>query len=205
MKRQLHRFFGAIVAASVAISLCYSGSIVPACVGLQASQDDDSALAHHNAEIASRLSSLDPLERQHAAEELAKLAAVDQQKMVQGYRLEEKDSRVKLALDWALYRMGKSHDQASSYLVQIDSPQPLYVFLTRSSQTIRGRLIEVLGHIGDAETLSQIKPYTTSLDPKVSGAAKRASKEIEDRLSESPAETPKRPRKVGTSPSTDTP
>src|SRR2546423_10567686 len=59
------------------------------------------------ADAAKRLFNRDPLVRQHAAEELADLAATDWQKLVEGYRLQEKDSRVKLALDWALHRMGK--------------------------------------------------------------------------------------------------
>ena len=61
-----------------------------------------------SAAVARNLASGDPLERQRAAEELARLGAVEQRRLVEGYRLQEKDARVRLALDWALYRMGKT-------------------------------------------------------------------------------------------------
>ena len=36
------------------------------------------------------------------------LAATDQRKVVEGYQLQEKNKEVRLALDWALYRMGRA-------------------------------------------------------------------------------------------------
>ena len=36
------------------------------------------------------------------------IAASDQRKLVEGYQLQEKNKEVRLALDWALYRMGRS-------------------------------------------------------------------------------------------------
>jgi len=61
------------------------------------------------AEFAKGLGSTDPLVRQRSAEALAKLAATDQRKLVEGYQLQEKNKEVRLALDWALYRMGHPH------------------------------------------------------------------------------------------------
>ncbi|HYY43199.1 MAG TPA: hypothetical protein VE775_10745 [Pyrinomonadaceae bacterium] len=46
-----------------------------------------------------RLASNDPLARQQAAEELAQLAAAGERRLVEGYRLQEKNTRVRLALD----------------------------------------------------------------------------------------------------------
>ena len=60
------------------------------------------------AEFAKQLGSTDPHVRQRSAEALARLAATDQRKLVEGYRLQEQNKEVKLALDWALYRMGRS-------------------------------------------------------------------------------------------------
>src|SRR6185369_13218332 len=60
------------------------------------------------AEFAKQLNSPDAHVRQRSAEALARLAAADQLKLVEGYRLQESNKDVRLALDWALYRMGKS-------------------------------------------------------------------------------------------------
>src|SRR5215210_4486152 len=94
--------------------------------------------------VARKLSSRIASERRAAAEELARLAAVEHRRLVEGYRAQEKDARARLALDWALYRMGrfeslyqlvdaldekKQAEQVVAYLKQLDGPQPLYVFL----------------------------------------------------------------------------
>lgn len=173
-------------------------------------QDDGSTKGA--AEIARRLASPDPLARQRAAEELARLSATDQQKMVAGYRLQEKNARVKLALDWALYRMGKTdalfsivreldssrRNQAESYLTQLDSPEPLYIFLNRANHKIKIRLLEVLASIGDSGTLARIEPYTRSLDPRMAEAARFSQREITRRLASAPTNAPTRPRIAGT-------
>jgi hypothetical protein len=115
-------------------------------------------------------------------------------------------------LDWALYRMGKnealfevvgaldskkSAEQAVGYLKQIESPDPLYVFLGRVNGNTQIRLLEVLASVGDQTTLERIKPYTESLDPGIADAAKFAEREIGIRLEERPTVEPKRQRKVG--------
>src|ERR1051325_10012055 len=71
-------------------------------------EDDTPSPARSSGMVAGRLASRDPLERQHAAEELARTGATEQLRLVSGYRLQERDARVRLALDWALYRMGKT-------------------------------------------------------------------------------------------------
>ncbi|HEU4794950.1 MAG TPA: hypothetical protein VFT02_04920, partial [Pyrinomonadaceae bacterium] len=87
-------------------------------------------------EFAKQLNSLDANVRRRSAEALARLAAVDQRKLVEGYHLQETNKEVKLALDWALYRMGRAdalyrivweldsgrQDQAIGYLSELDSP-----------------------------------------------------------------------------------
>src|SRR4051794_38760286 len=76
---------------------------------IHAQQPIDGVDARSNpAEFAKQLGSSDPLLRQRSAEALARLAATDQRKIVEGYQLQEKDKEVRLALDWALYRMGKA-------------------------------------------------------------------------------------------------
>src|ERR1044072_9208294 len=125
------------------------------------------------AEFAKGLGSTDPLVRQKSAEALAKLAATDQRKLVEGYQLQERNKEVLLALDWALYRMGKAEalyrvvddldsgrqQQAVGYLSELESPDVLYPFLKRANNVPRlnAGLLKALGRIGDAQTLDLIK------------------------------------------------
>ncbi|HEX8686143.1 MAG TPA: hypothetical protein VF654_06560 [Pyrinomonadaceae bacterium] len=176
-------------------------------------QDEPTRLASFDsAAVARRLSSRAPFERRAAAEELARLASVEHRRLAEGYRAQEKDSRVKLALDWALYRMGKNEslfplvraleeksraEQVVGYLKQLEGPDPLYVFLSRVNGNTRIRLLEVLAAVGDRNTLERIRPFTQSLDPGIADAAKFAEREINIRLEETPAAEPKRRRKVG--------
>ena len=173
-----------------------------------------------SAAVARKLSSRYPVERRTAAEELARLAAVEHRRLTEGYRAQERDARVRLAMAWALYRMGKNEslfpvvraldekklaEQSVAYLKQLEGPDPLYVFLDRVNGNTEIRLLEVLAAIGDRATLERIKPYTESLDPLIADAAKFAEREIGIRLQEQPVVEPKRPRKVGNSAETEPP
>jgi hypothetical protein len=180
---------------------------------LASAQDDPSApVTIDSALVARKLSSRNVFERRAAAEELAKLASVEHRRLAEGYRVQEKDDRVKIALDWALYRMGKNEslfplvraldekkqaEQVVGYLKQLEGPAPLYVFLTRVNGNTQIRLLEVLAAVGDRDTLEKIQPFTESLDPGIADAAKFAEREINIRLEETPAAEPKRQRKVG--------
>jgi HEAT repeat protein len=164
------------------------------------------------AEFAKQLGSPDPLLRQRSAEALARLAATDQIKLVEGYQLQEKNKEVRLALDWALYRMGRSealyrivHDldsgrqeQAIGYLAELESPDLLYPFLkkTNNPPRINAGLLKALARIGDAQTLDLIKPFRESHQPYVAEAAEVAHDEIEKRLGEPVPATRARPRTV---------
>jgi HEAT repeat protein len=163
--------------------------------------------------LAQQLGSADPLMRQRSAEALARLASTDQRKVVEGYQLQEKNKEVRLALDWALYRMGKSEvlfrivheldsgrqEQAVGYLSEVESADVLYPFLKKSNNPPRVTtgLLKALGRIGDSQTLDLIKPYRESVQPNVAAAAETAHDEIEKRLGESPTgPTGTRPRSV---------
>ncbi|HWS53278.1 MAG TPA: hypothetical protein VN228_04100 [Pyrinomonadaceae bacterium] len=168
--------------------------------------------------VARRLSSRNARERQSAAEELARAAAVEHRRLVEGYRVQEKDEGVRLALDWALYRMGrgpslfplvdalddkKRAEQVVGYLKQIETPAPLYVFLNHVNGNTTVRLLEVLAHVGDRDTLERVRPFASSLDPNVVAAAEFAEREITIRLEETPAPEPKRGRRAGQSAETE--
>ena len=183
-------------------------------VSAQAQQSSiDGVDARSNpAEFAKQLGSTDPLLRQRSAEALARLAATDQRKLVEGYQLQEKNKEVRLALDWALYRMGHAEalyrvvgeldsgrqDQAVGYLSELESPDLLYPFLKRSNNAprINAGLLKALARIGDAQTLELIKPFLESHQPYVAEAAEVAHDEIEKRLGEAVPTTRARPRTV---------
>jgi len=165
------------------------------------------------AEFAKQLNSPDALVRQRSAEALARLAATDQRKLVEGYRFQEKNKDVRLALDWALYRMGRAEalyhivdeldsgrqEQAVGYLSELESPDVLYPFLKRTTNAprINAGLLKALARIGDAQTLDLIKPFLESHQPYVAEAAEVAHDEIEKRLvSPAPADVRARPRTV---------
>ena len=184
-----------------------------ACISGRAQSPVDGIDARTNtAELASQLGNADPFLRQRSAEALARLAAVDQKKLVEGYQLQEKNKEVRLALDWALYRMGKSealfrvvHEldssrqaQAIGYLAELESPDLLYPFLKKENNPakVNAGLLKALARIGDSQTLELIKPYRESLQPSVAEAAEIASDEIEKRLSQETTTTRSRPRTV---------
>jgi len=168
-------------------------------------------------DFANQLGSSDPMVRQRSAEALARLAATDQRKLVEGYQLQEKNKEVRLALEWALYRMGRSEmlyrvvdeldsgrqEQSIGYLSELESPDVLYPFLKRTNNAPRTNagLLKALARIGDAQTLELIKPFRESHQPYVAEAAEIAHDEIEKRLGEPvPAATSARPRTVEKAP-----
>jgi len=166
----------------------------------------------NTAELAKQLGNPDALLRQKSAEALARLAATEQRKVVEGYQLQEKNKEVLLALDWALFRMGRSEalfrivrevdsgrqEQAIGYLSELESPDLLYSYLKRSNNPARvnAGLLKALARIGNAETLEIIKPYRESLQPFVAEAAETAQDEIEKRLGQETPTTRARPRTV---------
>ncbi|HLL70996.1 MAG TPA: hypothetical protein VK363_06155 [Pyrinomonadaceae bacterium] len=177
---------------------------------IRARQDDE---PHADVKVLMRrLTDRDAFVRQRAAEELARLAAVPQRKLVEGYRLQEKNARVRLALDWALYRMGKSealytvvrdldstrYNQSEAYLAELETPAPLYAILPRVNGNTQVKLLEALARAGDADTLQVVEPYATSPDPKIADAARFATREITRRLNApQPPDAKKRSRQVG--------
>jgi len=158
-----------------------------------------------------QLTARDPFVRQRAAEGLARLAVPGQRKLVEGYRLQEKHARVRLALDWALYRMGKGdalyavvrdldstrYNQAEAYLAELETPEPLYTILPRVNGNTQIKLLETLARAGNSGTLGIVEPYASSPDPKIADAARFAQREINRRLNETQPDTRTRTRQVG--------
>jgi len=213
------KFRSAVLILMLLMSLTSQPSAAKASVTV--AQDDAGAPARvDSATVARKLSSQNPLERREAAEELARLALVEQRRLVEGFQVQEKDARVRLALDWALYRMGKNEslfalvraldskklaEQSVGYLKQLEGPEPLYVFLGHVNGNTEIRLLEVLASVGDRATLERIEPFAESTDSGIADAARFAEREINIRLQEQPVVEPKRPRKVGNSAETKPP
>lgn len=149
--------------------------------------------------------------RQLTAERVARAALPEHLKLVEGFHLQEKDAKAKLALDWALYRLGKSerifplvkaldssrHAQAHGYLIQLDDPEPLYTFLGQGKSRAQVRLLNVLSRIGRPESEPRIQPYVFSSDRRVASAARNTLEQIRLRTAQLPEAERSRPRKVG--------
>ncbi len=177
-------------------------------------QDDDGYAAERQAGMTFALQHLtdrDPLVRQRAAEVLAKFSAVEHLRLTEGYRFQEKNDRVRLALDWALYRMGKNdalygvvrelrsdsrRGQAVGYLSQLAGPQQLYPFFDRADNKTMIGLLDVMANIGTEDSLELVKSFENSYDPKIAGSAKFASESIARRAASMPSQTTTRPREV---------
>jgi len=194
--------------------LCLSLLLAVSCSGVVLAQTDEDGWTDPSVAAAKQLGSRDPIVRLRAAEDLAALSATNQRRLIEGYRLQEKNARVRLALDWALYRTGKTStlfdvvraldssraSQARAYLSTLETPEPLYLFLERANGITQIELLRVMAKVGDAATLDRLKPYAESFDPKIATAARDAAQEIEQRLSQQPppTDTVTRPRQVGT-------
>jgi HEAT repeat protein len=203
------RIFRLVYTSTVLILLISSVGAAQSTVG-----PDEVDARTDPATLVRRLGDREPGVRQRAAENLATLAAVDQKLMIEGYRLQEKDKKVRLALDWALYRTGKAealyqiimeldsgrHDQAVGYLAKVDTPAILHGTLKRYEKQprITVGLIEALALLGNEESLELIKPFRDSLDAGVAAAAEAACDQIEQRLAQAESVTPARPRTVST-------
>ena len=195
-----------LIVASVLCGLSVVGSV-------QAQTSIDGVDARSNpVDFTKQLGSADANVRRRSAEALARLVATDQRKLVEGYQLQEGNKEVRLALDWALYRMGRSEslfrivdeldsgrqEQAIGYLSELESPDVLYPFLKRTTNAprINAGLLKALARIGDAQTLELIKPFRDSHQPYVAEAAEIAHDEIEKRLNEPASTTRTRARSV---------
>jgi hypothetical protein len=183
-------------------------------------QDDAGTVKPVEVSVLMRqLTDRDAFVRQRAAEELARRADTRQRKLVEGYRLQEKHPRVRLALDWALYRMGKSdtlyavvrdldstrYNQSEAYLAELETPKPLYAILPRVNGNTQIKLLEALARAGNADTIEIVRPYTESPDPRIADAARFATREITRRLdAPQPPDAKTRTRQTGKA-SDDTP
>jgi hypothetical protein len=186
----------ALLHCAIALLLAFASAVTAS--PLRSTQDAPNAEARADVNALMRqLTNRDPLTRQRAAEDLARLAPPAQRKLIEGYRLQEKHARVRLALDWALYRMGKTPalfavvrdldskrwNQSEAYLAELETPEPLYTLLPQVNGNTQIKLLEALARSGNAGTLPVVEPYAASVDPRIADAARFATREITRRLS----------------------
>jgi HEAT repeat protein len=137
--------------------------------------------------------------RQYAMEGLGRIADPRYLDQISRAILKEGNPDVRLSEYFAMYRMGAraniqfivnkldtdQEQQARTYLLEA-TPADLYPFIRSSSKVISQRVIEVLGRIGDQETVTELKPIAETSGKDTSNAATVAMKRIEWRLAGRP-------------------
>jgi len=138
--------------------------------------------------------------RQYAFEGLARIGESRYLDQISRLILTEGDSDVKLAQHWALYRMGSrpniqylvrkldtdQEEQVRQYLMETSDPSDLYPYVRASNMTVRRKVIDILGRIGDRSTIAELQPVVQSSGAVISDDATLAIKRIEWRMSGRP-------------------
>ena len=138
--------------------------------------------------------------RQYAVEGLARIAEPRYLDQISRLVLTEKNGDVRLAEYWALYKMGSTaniqyivrkletdqENQARVYLMEATSPADLYPYIQSSSKEVRQKVIEILGRIGDRDTIKELDPVVRSSSASTANIATVAIKRIEWRISGRP-------------------
>jgi HEAT repeat protein len=149
------------------------------------------------------MTSADADRRQYAIEGLARIADVRYLDQISRLVLTEKNNDVKLAEFWALYKFGSGaniqyivrkletdqEDQARAYLMEVNSPADLYPYLRSSNTQIRRKVIEILGRIGDQDTIKELDPVVRTSGAATADVAALAIKRIDWRMSGRPRAT----------------
>ncbi len=107
---------------------------------------------------------------------------------------QEKSSKVKLAMSFALYRLGREdhfidlmgnldQDQVHYYLLELSSQeiQGLYSYLRTEKQPVRIRLLEIIGLRGDSSAIPIIQEMMAGPDPEVVSAATLSMRRLQSR------------------------
>jgi HEAT repeat protein len=137
--------------------------------------------------------------RQYAIEGLARIAEPRYLDQISRLVLTEKNGDVKLAEYWALYKMGSTaniqyivrkletdqEDQARAYLLESNAAD-LYPHIRSTSKEVKRKVIEILGRIGDQETIKELEPVVQTSSASTADTATVAIKRIEWRMSGRP-------------------
>ena len=146
------------------------------------------------------MTSTDADRRQYAIEGLARIADPRYLDQISRLVLTENNNDVKLAEYWAMYKMGGTSNiqyvvrkletdqegQARTYLMEANSPADLYPYINASSREVRQKVIEILGRIGNGETIKELEPVARTSSAATADVATVAIKRIEWRMSGRP-------------------
>lgn len=142
----------------------------------------------------------DPDRRRYAVEGLARIGDPRYADQMSRLLLTEKEREVKLALHFALYKMGSNAntqfivrklytdqaEQARAYLLEANDPADLYPHIQSSNKTVRREVIAVLGRIGNRETIKELEPVARTSGTETANTATLAIKQIEWRIAGRP-------------------
>ncbi len=138
--------------------------------------------------------------RQYAFEGLARIADPHYMDQISRLVLVERDSDVKLAQHWAIYKMGSrpniryivneldsdKEETMREYLLESNDPADLYPYIRSSNKTVRRKVIDILGQIGNQDTVRELEPVARTSGADTSDMATVAIKRIEWRMSGRP-------------------
>jgi len=107
--------------------------------------------------------------------------------------LREKDEEAKLALSFALYRLGRDEhllelaqggDQGSSYLLELESSEvpKLFSYLRSEKDSVKIRILNVIGLRGDKTALSVVEEFMGYKNADVVSAANLAVRRLRGRF-----------------------
>lgn len=132
--------------------------------------------------------------RRFGAEGLGRSASKDHVSLVAKKYLRENSSDAKLAMSFALFRLGREEhllelidnaekDQAYFYLLELETEEvkALYAYVQTEKKAIKIKLLDVIGLRGDATGESLVLEMSSSEDPDVASAANLALRRLRAR------------------------
>jgi HEAT repeat protein len=150
--------------------------------------------------LVENMTSNDADRRQYAIEGIGRMGDRKYTDQLVGIAKAEGHSDVRVAAHWASYKLGyganlqyvvnkldtDQREQARGYLMEANAPADLLPYLRSSGTTVRQRVIEILGRIGDQDTIRELEPVTRTSGPETADIATVAIKRIEWRLAGRP-------------------
>ncbi len=134
-----------------------------------------------------------PFYRRYGAEGIGRIGdKAEVSRMATAY-LREKDEEVKLAMSFALYRLGRDEhllelaqggDQGSSYLLELDSSEipKLYPYARSEKDAVKVRVLNVIGLRGDRTALPVVEEFMGHKNADVVSAANLAVRRLRGRF-----------------------
>jgi HEAT repeat protein len=150
--------------------------------------------------FAENMNSKDADRRQQAIEGLGRMGNRSYSDRIAEKISSDGHTDVKLARFWATYKLGNTanlvyivkkldtdqYEQARGYLMEVNSPADLFPYIRSSSGLTRQRVIDVLGRIGDQDTIKELEPVASGSTSKTADVATLAIKRIEWRIAGRP-------------------